>query len=241
MKLQYMFVICMMLVSCVSAKFSVLTEVESQGLRDKMVWERDFSGERIEYRSSLRYGSYVKIIEYKTIFDGGVLTIGTQCFYIYSGIDSNVHYTGGSLDVDLIDLNGDGERDLIISGIVNYTGEEDSEIYAQENVVFIYYCNMKRGEFIEGYKKASFDITVKDDAANLWLKKYNDSISGEKYRKLDEIKRMYNIDNTKYVGGENLTKQDIKEWRSCLEKEEKESRTGHRTSKERGQPGMALP
>jgi len=125
----------------------------------------------------------------KDFTDDMYLSIGGQKFYIYSALNSDVLFKNNELDVKFLDLNGDGCLDLLISGIVNYTSKIDYEIYEQENVVFIYLCNLKKQRFDLEFKKATFDLEVKKSAEKQWEKQYTSNEKKfEKMKLLDKQK-----------------------------------------------------
>ena len=93
------------------------------------------------------------------------ISVGGQLFYPYSKVVSEVSYNNGLLDVLFEDINDDGYLDLIISGIVNYQYKDNIEI---ESVLFIYLCNDSLEKFVLKFKKASFDLDVKNDAIIQW-------------------------------------------------------------------------
>jgi len=132
---------------------------------------------------------------------------------VYSWLHHDFHYAGQELDVEFLDINGDGWQDLIISGIVYYTGTVDFEIYEQESVVFIYLCDSKEQRFVLKYKKASFDIEVENDAYVQWKKRYNSMFCVE-YRELDDKKKLGTM-NTQhlwhYVNSSPGTKAEVEE------------------------------
>lgn len=138
------------------------------------------------------------------------LSLGGQRFYVYSRLHHDCHYGNQELEVEFLDINGDGWEDLLISGIVYYTGTVDLEIYEQEAVVFIYFCDPEKQRFVLKHKRASFDIEVENDAYVQWREKYN-SVFGDKYRELDDKKRWGLIDNPwHYVNSSLANKLEIK-------------------------------
>jgi hypothetical protein len=45
---------------------------------------------------------------------------------------------GGLLDIELVDLDGDGMRELVLSGINCFTNEKGTEVVRRKAIVFIY-------------------------------------------------------------------------------------------------------
>ncbi len=131
----------------------------------------------------------VKIRGKKDHSENMYLSVGDQFFYIYSNLDDDAQFKDNELSFKFVDLNDDGLKDLLISGMVNYTGKADFEVYEQEDVVFIYLCDLANERFDLKFKKASFNLEVKDDASNQWWKRYAsvDSLDEDKYAEIREL------------------------------------------------------
>ncbi len=117
------------------------------------------------------------------------LSVGGQLFYIYSNMDDDAQFNDHELNFEFIDLNGDGALDLLITGSINYTGKVDFEIYEQEDIVFIYLCNLGEEKFELKFKKASFDLEVKDSVSDQWWKRYKstDVLDSDRYAELRDL------------------------------------------------------
>jgi len=77
---------------------------------------------------------------------------------VFDEHDDGAIYDGGLLQIDFIDLAGGGFKDLVISGLVIYTGEKATSPRSSEPVVFIYRFQPKERTFKLVYKRASFDL-----------------------------------------------------------------------------------
>lgn len=92
-----------------------------------------------------------------TSHGNGCIRIANLSLLIYRVGYNVVTYENGLLDVDLIDLDGDGCKDIIISGTLLYNDEKnDVLILRREPIVFIYMFEPKRKEFYCSYRNASF-------------------------------------------------------------------------------------
>lgn len=116
----------------------------------------------------------------KTYSNGlGTVAIGGQTFYASDGHADGAVYDNDFLDISFIDLNGDGIRDIVFNGIVNYSGEKDREIYERESALFIYLYDQKAAKFILKYRSANFDLESPNDASNEWWKRFYCPAQGE--------------------------------------------------------------
>ncbi|MCU0858312.1 MAG: hypothetical protein MUC65_07910 [Pontiellaceae bacterium] len=110
----------------------------------------------------------VEVFRVKKETFGNRITLGGQNFYTYSSNWDRARYLNDALDIELVDINGDGLKDLIISGTVMYLDKScreeplEGHVLWQENVLFIYQCDLTRQKFTLLHKKASFDIEMFD-------------------------------------------------------------------------------
>jgi len=68
----------------------------------------------------------------------GSLRIANLDLKVFDGHADGVYYENEMLNVDFSDLDGDGKRELVISGIVCFTGDKGDEVLRREAVVIIY-------------------------------------------------------------------------------------------------------
>jgi hypothetical protein len=57
---------------------------------------------------------------------------------VFDGHDDGAYYENEMLNIDFSDIDGDGKRELVISGIVCFTGEKGDKVLRREAIVFIY-------------------------------------------------------------------------------------------------------
>ena len=68
----------------------------------------------------------------------GSLRIGNLNLKVFDSHDDGSYYENGLLNIDFADIDGDGKRELLISGIVCFTDEKGGKVLRREAVVFIY-------------------------------------------------------------------------------------------------------
>ena len=61
------------------------------------------------------------------------------------------------LNIDFTDLDGDGKREMVISGIMCFTDEKGDKVLRREAVVFIYALQPNR-TFKQVYRNTDFRI-----------------------------------------------------------------------------------
>ena len=90
----------------------------------------------------------------------GTLKIHNLKLRLFDQHDDGIVYEGGSLKLDLKDINGNKRKELIITGIVKYTGDDDSDPATYESFTQIYTYDCKHGIFISLYKNSAFSIEL---------------------------------------------------------------------------------
>ena len=68
----------------------------------------------------------------------GYLQIGNLNVKVFDSHKDGGYYENEMLNIDFVDIAGDGKKDLVISGIACYTGEKDDSVLCREAVVLIY-------------------------------------------------------------------------------------------------------
>jgi hypothetical protein len=104
-----------------------------------------------------------------TSHGNGWMKVANLNLYVYGGAHSVAVYEPMLMDIDFVDIDGDGFKDLVISGNVLYYDNET--LLRREPVVFIYMFNSQRKEFYCAYRKASYslDRIPYDDIENIDL------------------------------------------------------------------------
>jgi hypothetical protein len=76
---------------------------------------------------------------------------------VFDDHNDGSYYENGLLNIDFADMDGDGKRELLISGIVCFTDEKGTSVSRREAVVFIY--ALRGGRTLkEVYRNTSFRI-----------------------------------------------------------------------------------
>lgn len=115
--------------------------------------------ERYEKKFSLGVGVSADVTIDVTAKGNGYMSLLNLRLKVFDEHDDGAIYEGGLLHIDFVDLDGDGFKDLVISGLVIYTGEKETSPRSSEPVVFIYHLEPKQRKFKLVYKRASFDLT----------------------------------------------------------------------------------
>jgi hypothetical protein len=66
------------------------------------------------------------------------LEISNLKLHVFDSHDNGAFYEDGLLNIEFADLDGDGKRELVISGLVCFTDEKGDKVLRREAVVFIY-------------------------------------------------------------------------------------------------------
>ncbi len=89
----------------------------------------------------------------------GTLNILNQSLFIYDAHDEGDVYEHGRLNVAFTDLDDDGYRDMVITGVVLYTYETGDDVIAdREAVTWVYTYEPDANGFALRYTNASFDL-----------------------------------------------------------------------------------
>ncbi len=89
----------------------------------------------------------------------GSLRIGNLNLRAVDSHDDGSYYENEMLDIDFTDLDGDGKREMVISGIVCFTSEKGSTVLRREAIVFIYKLQADR-TFKKVYWNTDFHIEI---------------------------------------------------------------------------------
>lgn len=91
----------------------------------------------------------------------GILDFANLRLKIHDADPDIIFYENDLLDTDFIDIDGDGYKDIIISGIVCYVDDKNSDlVLKRESVVYIYMFSPAKKIFYLTYRDASFFIDM---------------------------------------------------------------------------------
>jgi hypothetical protein len=113
-----------------------------------------------QYRRTLEIGPDTKLTAVIDITSkgNGVLRIANLNLKVVDGHDDGAVYDRGWAHIEFADIDDDGWKDLVVTGIVNYTDDKTEEIYKREPFTFIYRYDPARAEFRRSYRRASFGL-----------------------------------------------------------------------------------
>jgi hypothetical protein len=118
-------------------------------------------GERVLQRT-IDVGRRVKadVLIEVTNKGNGLLSVGGLALKVVDQHDDGALFAGGMAHVEFADIDGDGFKDLVVSGIAEYTDEKRDEVHERESFVFIYRYDAKAKAFKQSYAHASFKPEV---------------------------------------------------------------------------------
>lgn len=88
----------------------------------------------------------------------GTLSVGNLRLRVVDEHENGAVYQDGMAHVEFADVDGDGWKDLVVVGIVNYTDEKADAVPAREAFVFMYRYDPGRRTFQLSYKHATFEL-----------------------------------------------------------------------------------
>jgi len=106
-----------------------------------------------------------KHLRFKVALEGtskgnGTLKIHNLKLRLFDQHDDGIVYQGGSLKLDLKDINDNRRKELIITGTIKYTGDDDADPATYESFTQIYTFDCNDGIFISLYKNSEFSIEL---------------------------------------------------------------------------------
>jgi len=95
----------------------------------------------------------------------GTIMIHNLLIRIFDQHDDGVIYDNYLLSIDTKDLTGDNIREIIISGVVTYTGDTETDAVEYEALTYIYSLNCKTGLFEIIYSHGDFSPILSNKAS----------------------------------------------------------------------------
>jgi len=104
-------------------------------------------------------------LQFNVILEGtskgnGTLKIHNLNLRIFDQHDDGIVYEGDVFNVDFKDLNDDKLNEIIITGILKHTGDNESDPVNDESFAQIFSFDCKLGFFISLYKSGSYSIEL---------------------------------------------------------------------------------
>ena len=154
----------------------VITRIDANLLKGKFVWKGGDYGQNrsVCFKINLTPKQKVNVLVDSTVRGNGGMEIGEQSFRILDGYEDGASYQDGVLAVEFKDVTNDGYVDLLINGVVLYTGEIDSEIYEQEKVHFCYAYDPDIKLFVLRDRTSSFDLMTENPGNKWWDRFYSE-------------------------------------------------------------------
>lgn len=90
----------------------------------------------------------------------GVLEIGDMRLLVYDVHDNGHVYAGGLASLDLVDLNADGVKELVVSVTVLTTDEKSSTVTEIRPFAFVYTYNKDTKQLMRTDSSTGYDITM---------------------------------------------------------------------------------
>lgn len=115
-------------------------------------------GERVLHRD-IHLGGGVKLTALIEVTNkgNGLMSIGTLKLKVVDEHGDGAVYAGAMPHVEFADIDGDGMKELVVNGIVDYTDEKTDVVREREPFVFIYGYDKAKG-FNLAFRKASFAL-----------------------------------------------------------------------------------
>ena len=115
---------------------------------------------RLEQHVEICAGRTLDAVVEVTTKGNGTLTVGNLKLKVYDAHDDGAVYANDMACVEFVDLNGDGCKDLIVTGAVCYNNEKDETITKVEPFTFIYFYDRKSNTFRLKFKRATFALDI---------------------------------------------------------------------------------
>ena len=119
------------------------------------------AGERV-YEAVINVGPNVSYLARMEVTNkgNGLLAFANLRLRVFDGHDDGSFYDNELLDVEFVDLNADGYKDVIVSGICIKTDDKGKKL-RQELVTSIYIFDVDRSAFRRAYEKPGLSIDAK--------------------------------------------------------------------------------
>ena len=90
----------------------------------------------------------------------GTLKIHNLFIRAFDQHDDGSVYVNSLINIDLSDITDDGIKEILISGIIKYTGENENDPASYEALDIIYKLDCKSGYFKKLYQAGSYSIEL---------------------------------------------------------------------------------
>jgi hypothetical protein len=151
---------CLAIALGMLAPLVLVSNADAQVLARHTMRKLSASAGEEQYRLNLEIGPD-KLLKARigvTSKGNGTLQIANLKLKVVDCHDDGAHYHRGWAHIDVADIDEDGWKDLVVTGIADYTEEKTGEVFEQEPFTFIYRYDPARAEFRRTYRRASFRL-----------------------------------------------------------------------------------
>jgi hypothetical protein len=123
--------------------------------RSEFVQPKDGISGSLRYMKSIQVSSKIAIDATLNVTakGNGILDFANLHLKVFDDYhDEQVFDHEGLLHVEFVDVDGDGFKDLVISGIVRHMGEKESDPVSEEALVSVYLYDKSNGEYRLAYR-----------------------------------------------------------------------------------------
>ncbi len=142
--------------ACSEPKNKILVSSSLDKLFTQLVNNNSQIQRRLEFNNKLQFNVMLE----GTSKGNGTLKIHNLNLRLFDQHDDGVVYEGGLLKIDFKDLNNDKLSEIIITGILKYTGENESDPVSYESFTQIFSFDCKAGLFVNLYKTGGYSIEL---------------------------------------------------------------------------------
>jgi hypothetical protein len=113
---------------------------------------------RLEQHIEMCRGRTLDAVVEVTAKGNGILAVGNLKLRVYDAHDDGAVYANDMATVEFVDLDGDGCKELIVTGALCHHGEKDDAIRSVEPFAFIYKFDANSESFRLLFKRSTFSI-----------------------------------------------------------------------------------
>jgi len=147
--------------SFASPDITPYTDTESASLFKQLIQNNE---------KTFRFLSVNNDYQFKAILEGtskgnGTILIHNLLIRTFDQHDDGIVYKNNVLSVTTKDITGNNIKEIILNGIVAYTGEKETDPVEYEPLTYIFSLNCKTGEFETIYSYGNYSPVLSNKAA----------------------------------------------------------------------------
>ena len=143
-------------VACAAPKNKILESSSLNELFTQLVNSHSQTQRTLKLNSNLQFTVTLE----GTSKGNGTLKVHNLYLRIFDQHDDGLVYEGNSLNIDFKDLNNDKLNEIIITGTLKYTGNNETDPVSYKPFTQIFSFNCKTGLFITLYKASNYSIEL---------------------------------------------------------------------------------